>query len=128
MDDQQADERDEHDLRAGEPPRLDLVAAHELDPEAEQAVGEQVRLERVAPDRQQRPAGDDQAEGSGVEADLVQHARVHRPAAARQRGKAAAASGETVMPHGRSVGVPRGSSARKQPTRPIASASGMAAA
>ena len=45
-----------------------------------------------------------------------------------QRGKAAAASGETVMPHGRSVGVPSGSSDRKQPTRPMASASGMAAA
>ena len=38
----------------------------------------------------------------------------------------AAATGDTVIPHGRVVGVPSGSSDRKHPTRPIAVATGIA--
>ena len=37
----ECNERDEHQLRAGETGKLDLVAADEFDPETEQAVGQQ---------------------------------------------------------------------------------------
>jgi hypothetical protein len=45
-----------------------------------------------------------------------------------QTGNAAADSGLTRMPHGRLVGVPSGSSVRKQPIRPTIVATGMASA
>ncbi len=94
----------EHDLRPGQSPRLDLVAADELHAEAEDAVREQVRLERVAVDGQERPAGHDDPEGDGLKADLVQHARVHRPVAAgatREGGRGLGRDGHAPRQVGR---------------------------
>ena len=71
--DEQGDTRDEDQLRPGEPERLDLVAAHELDAEPEYGRREQVGLEEVALDRHPRACPQEDADGDDVERDLVQH-------------------------------------------------------
>jgi hypothetical protein len=85
--DQQDDARHEHELRPREAEGLDLVPAHEFDAEPEGGGGQQEGLQEVARHRHARTGPDEDRDRHQVEADLVQHRRVHRQGAVRAAGE-----------------------------------------